>query len=101
MMAFHSKEKSENRFFSFPDISRHFPTLPTFPDCRDLSGQVGTARGGGPHIEKSHITLSISIYLFPMGVSFSVQGVSFSVQAFSCTLYPVPKLGVGTPFFAR
>ena len=45
-MAFHSKEKSENRFFSFPDISRHFPTLPTFPDCRDLSGQVGTARGG-------------------------------------------------------
>ena len=47
-MAFHSKEKSENRFFSFPDISRHFPTLPTFPDCRDLSGQVGTAPGGGP-----------------------------------------------------
>ena len=46
------------------------------------------------HIEKSHITLSISIYLFPMGVSFSVQ-------AFSCTLYPAPKLGVGTPFFAR
>ena len=53
------------------------------------------------HIEKFHITLSISIYLFPMGVSFSVQGVSFSVQAFSCTLYPAPKLGVGTPFFAR
>ena len=36
-----------SHFPTFPDISRHFPTLPTFPDCRDLSGQVGTARGGG------------------------------------------------------
>ena len=44
------------------------------------------------HTEKSHITLSISIYLFP-------TGVSFSVHAFSSTLYPTPNLGVGTPFF--
>ena len=41
-MTFNSKEKAENGFFSFPDISRHFPTL---PDIFRHFPTVGICRG--------------------------------------------------------